>query len=91
MSNIHIDCYGFKRVPGENYLVRDRRPYQCIESSDGKAIFVRHTMKENCPIWKIDSMDGTIRWTFGAWTDREILTYTIDTNTLLEIDENLLM
>jgi len=88
--SVTVDCYGFPRTPGENFVRLEKNPYQCLDTTDGTKTFVRFSTKENGPIWCINNSDGTIKWNVGAWTNRESITFSVDLNTLLTVEESAL-
>ena len=85
MSNF-IDCYGHH--DRSDRWMQKERPCDVATDSSGN-IYLRFDNKANCSIIKISESDGVIStyWTFGAWADRESLTYNKTPKEFLEVTE----
>lgn len=81
-----IDCYGFPNT-SEFFQHKKKNAYE-IRSS-GTKTYIRFDAADKCVIWCIDESAGyqKITWTYGLWADRESLTYDLDPNQLLTIEE----
>lgn len=69
-----IDCYGHANT-SEHFRRTEEIPDEVKTDSSGNT-YLRYGTGANCAIHRIDGTDGmTRRWTFGAWDERERLTY----------------
>ena len=81
-----IDCFGFNKT-GEDYFRREKKAVDV--ASDGSTYtYIRFSLEDVCPIWRIDSSGGntSIRWDYGAWSDRDMLSYSHELNQPMEIE-----
>ncbi len=75
MIQVTIDCFGHKNTQTAHFRKIEESPDDVREDAAGNT-YIRYGTGANCVIHKIDATDGmTRRWTFGAWADRESLTY----------------
>lgn len=74
METVFIDCYGHHYRAAR--WMQKERPCDVATDSSGN-IYQRFDNKATCSIIRISESDGIIStyWTFGAWADRESLTY----------------
>ena len=85
MNKKVIDCYGWPST--SEFFMRKKKAAFEIRSS-GTKTFIRFDNTAKCAMWCIDEAAGQkITWTYGAWLDREGLTFDLDLNQPLTIEE----
>ncbi len=85
---ITIDCYGHPNTDSERFRKKKADWIEIAEDANGNTYF-RYSSKENGPVARMsDGENGeTIRrWAFGAWSDRENLTYTAGMSDVLTVE-----
>ena len=80
MAKKTIDCYGFSKT-SVDYFKRQKVPVNITTS--GNYTYLRFSTEETGPIHRIENSgsSSSIMWAYGAWSDRESLTYDTDLNT----------
>ena len=74
MKQVTIDCYGHRNT--ETAFRKNVESPDDVREDTGGNTYLRYGTGATCVIHKIAGSDGmTRRWTFGAWSDRENLTY----------------
>ena len=82
-----IDCYGHPNTDLERYLRQEERWSACAETASG-VIYLRFGGGAKSPIHRIAIMDGVLTqlWAYGAWADRESLTYALSLDETMSIE-----
>lgn len=80
-----IDCYGF---PNTDSRFRNTKAHFYESAAVGNVTYVRFSAADTCAIHRITTTDTTakIEWTYGAWADREALSYPYTLNDIVTID-----
>ena len=84
MIQVTVDCYGHRNTSA-GFRKLEEVPDEVKTDAAGNT-YLRYGTGANCAIHKIDATDGmNRRWTFGAWDNRESLTYTNGTQDTMTI------
>lgn len=80
-----VDCYGYG-ITDPFYQRKKKNFYESATS--GSITYMRFSTEDIGPIHKLDQTDAdnpVLTWTYGSWTDRATLTYSVDLNTSINI------
>lgn len=87
MAKKVIDCYGW---PNTDSRFQKQKAHFYESATNGNNTYIRFSANSTCAIHKIanTSTTSTISWTYGAWANRESLTYDKSLNETIAIDED---
>lgn len=85
---ITIDCYGYPNTDSARFQKKKADWIEIADDANGNTYF-RYSHNDNGPIVRLsinDDGDLIRRWAFGAWADRETLTYSAGLDEALTVD-----
>lgn len=80
-----IDCYGNEST-SRFFQNAEKKPFEVVQIGTKK--YIRFDNSENCAIMCVDETnadDLKIAWTYGAWSNKENLSYDHSLNETIEI------